>query len=289
MCCHDKKNSTFFCPFGPNCSYCKERREVALSPTVALGSPWASDLSEDEPVDPKGTADTSMSTGTGTGDDWSIWDDNLDWLDQSALEELLGVTPDELGETSVPKPAEMPALAASVPVQPAQSLDVTEIDFRPQDIPTLLDYLKDKGYLTRDQIHGFLSLQSEAYLEMIGKLGNQHPKLFEFMEWVHDHYQLPEGLWEFGSYNVDWVEDLSDLLWYLLKTKGVSKRIEQLVESVKPGDQPSPAESWTTPTNPEDSRLQISLAVSLTHKMNHIFLNGYEFVIFIFHLSYLHT
>ena len=79
MCCHDAKNSTYFCPRGPECDFCKDAREVELSPTLELGSPWASD--DDEPTPstiPKEHALVDNSQGQPDWDEsWGSWWDEL--------------------------------------------------------------------------------------------------------------------------------------------------------------------------------------------------------------------
>ena len=50
QCCFDKKCDQYYCPHGPDCEYCVKINSIPpeeeLSPTLSLGSPWASTSSE---------------------------------------------------------------------------------------------------------------------------------------------------------------------------------------------------------------------------------------------------
>ena len=78
MCCHDAKNSSYFCPRGPECDFCKDAREVELSPTLELGSTWGSDDEPTPPTIPTENALVDTSRGSADWDEsWNSWWDEL--------------------------------------------------------------------------------------------------------------------------------------------------------------------------------------------------------------------
>ena len=236
MCCH--KGDMYYCPHGPNCQYCEESRKYDLSPTISLGSPWASsDECENEtPPSKEDTVlekdDQESTVDTAHECSGEFWDESWDswWTGvchEFGWNEGLGMLDGE----SVEKELENHVLAACGPVpeaQPPLCLNDATPDAHSQnslDLPpnlhSLVDFCAEKEWFgDRESIYTFLHDAhqfDDTYIDRMVEEGMEHAGQKQFSAWLNEVYGIPEE-WEytFGKPHGDRLEDLADLVLYLV-------------------------------------------------------------------------
>jgi hypothetical protein len=235
LCCH--KGDMYYCPHGPNCQYCEESRKYDLSPTISLGSPWASsDECENETPpskedtflekdDQEGTLDTSNESTEWWDESWDSWwtgvfhefgwDEGLGMLDGEWVEKELQ---DHASAACAPAPEAPPSLRLNDVTPDALSENSSGL---PPNLRSLVDFCAEKEWWgDRESIYTFLHGThkfDDTYIDRMVEEGMEHPGQKQFSAWLNEVYGIPdEWQYTFGKPQGDRLEDLADLVLYLV-------------------------------------------------------------------------